>query len=65
MYIICICADEVVGLLSYCKLLSKKITVYVALKALTSTADVDVQIAFDDGTVFQRLSSIHRVYDWR
>lgn len=31
------------------------------LKALTSTANVNVQIAFDDGAVLQRLSSIHRV----
>lgn len=33
------------------------------IAALTSTADVDVQVAFDDGAVLQGLSSIHRVDD--
>lgn len=31
----------------------------------TSTADIDVQIAFDDGAVLQGLSSVHRVDDGR
>ena len=32
-------------------------------RALTSTANVNVQIAFDDGAVLQGLSSIHGVND--
>lgn len=33
--------------------------------ALTSAANVDVQIAFDDGAVLQGLSGVHRVDDGR
>lgn len=33
------------------------------LEALTSTADVDVQVSFDDGAVLQVLSGVHRVDD--
>lgn len=29
--------------------------------ALTSMADVDVQVTVNDGAVFQRLSGVHRV----
>lgn len=35
------------------------------MAALTSTADVDVQIAFNESAVPQGLSSIHRVDDRR
>lgn len=31
--------------------------------ALTASADVDMQVAFDNGAAFERLSSIHGVDD--